>query len=192
MPIKTSVIRTVIEILRDDVVIDENGLVDEVYNRHRNEYKNRDVVRRIVKRILEDYLRFWGLVMEVEDGRWVWVDYYYKPKLDMHLHTLDLIQWLKPILDMDTVQAVIEYIGYKGLNEDLMQHLEVEYPSLYKLLNRFNIGSASKIPFGLIDVYIEFLEKLKMKTRALVKYVEAGGSFKYRACSICRPKKTET
>ena len=30
-------------------------MVDEVYIRHRNEYKNRDVVRRIVKRILEDH-----------------------------------------------------------------------------------------------------------------------------------------
>lgn len=149
-----------------------------------------DRYRKAVEKILE-YLEVWDLIDKI-DGRWVWIDYYHKPKMDMHLHTLDLIQPLTDIVSLDFDEFMLRIDDISGdISIELLMHLEVEYPSLYVGLNKFMYIDPHTVYATdfVLEKYEELYRQVVHEIKALIKYVEAGGTFRYRVCDICRPKK---
>jgi len=183
MRINIEAIGAVIRVLRERVEVEKSMAVDALLALGR--YKERGVARKIAERILHEYLSQWGLVERVGD-RYIWVDLYNANRIDMRLHTIQLVEELRRFNIDDLHSYLMDPHTEIKVSDDLIKHLEVEYLDMYKLLNKIMLLSRVK-PFNL-DYFEDDIKKFLNQLKALLKYVDSGGSFRYRVCSICGPK----
>lgn len=129
------------------------AVIDALRKRKRgwSELKQKtSIADKSLARILNDYLKFWGLAEKVRDekGRekWSWVEnikvYRTIREYDLDLsHSKKLLPALDAILAEDPAlcrdQSAVSELRFRGelqFKEFILQHLETEYPDIYELV----------------------------------------------------------